>query len=105
MQPKPQFWKLDTAIQIQPDAVVSRTLINLKNGTVTLFSFDHEQGLSEHTTPYDALVQIVDGSMNITVSGETYLVNAGEMILMPANQPHALQALSPTRMLLIMIHS
>lgn len=105
MEIKPQTWQLDSAIQIQPEAVVSRTLINSKSGTVTLFGFDQGQGLSEHTTPYDALVQIVAGAMNITINGEVYPVKIGEMILMPANQPHALLAIAATRMLLTMIRS
>jgi quercetin dioxygenase-like cupin family protein len=105
MQSKAQIWQFETAVQIQPEAVVSRTLVNGKNGTVTLFSFDQGQNLSEHTAPYDALVQIVEGSMNIAISGENFPVKSGEMILIPANQPHALLALLPTRMLLIMIRS
>lgn len=102
---KVQQWELDSAVQIQPESVVSRTLINEKSGTVTLFGFDREQGLSEHTAPYDALVQILEGEMEITVSGEPYRVKAGEMLLMPANHPHALKALAPTRMMLVMIRS
>ncbi len=105
MQPKPQIWQLASAIQIQPEAVVSRTLVNEKNGTVTLFSYDQGQGLSEHTAPYDALVQVIEGALDITISGEIYPVQTGEMILMPANQPHALKAVLPTRMLLTMIRS
>ena len=105
MLPKPQIWQLDSAIQIQPEAVVSRTLINQKSGTVTLFSYDQGQGLSEHTAPYDALVQVIAGALDITISGEVFPIQTGEMILMPANQPHALKAVMPTRMLLIMIRS
>jgi len=105
MLPKPQIWQLDSSIQIQPEAVVSRTLINQKHGTVTLFSYDQGQGLSEHTTPFDALVQVIEGALDITISGEVFPVQTGEMILMPANQPHALKAVLPTRMLLIMIRS
>lgn len=105
METKPQLWQLDSAIQIQPQAVVSRTLVNEKSGTVTLFGFDQAQGLSEHTTPYDALVQILEGEMEITIRGEPFRVRTGGMLLMPANQSHALRAILPTRMLLTMIRS
>ncbi len=102
---KPQFWQLASAVQIQPEAVVSRTLVNEKSGTVTLFGFDQGQGLSEHTAPYDALAQILEGEMDITISGEPFRVKSGEMLLMPANRPHALKALAPTRMMLVMIRA
>lgn len=105
MKASPQHWQLASAVQIQPEAVVSRTLVNEKSGTVTLFGFDQGQGLSEHTAPYDALVQVVDGDMEITISGESFRVKSGEILLMPANQPHALQALAPTRMMLVMIRA
>lgn len=105
MESTTQIWRLTDAIQIQTEAVVSRTLVNQKCGTVTLFGFDRAQGLSEHTAPYDALVQVLEGTMDITVSGEVFHVNQGEMILMPANQPHALLAIEPARMMLTMIRS
>jgi len=105
METKTQHWHLNSAVQIQPEAVVSRTLINEKAGTVTLFGFDQGQGLSEHAAPYDALVQVLEGDMEITISGEPYRLKSSEMLLMPANQPHALKALLPTRMLLVMIRS
>jgi quercetin dioxygenase-like cupin family protein len=92
-------------ITVQTDAVVSRTLVNQKTGTVTLFAFDRGQGLSEHTAPYDALVHLLEGEMQITVSGQPFSLVAGDLLLMPANQPHALQADQPCKMLLTMIRS
>ncbi len=90
-------------IQYQNNAVVSTELIKKDAGTVTLFAFDKGQGLSEHTAPYDALVYILDGKAEITISKEPFTLQAGEIIIMPANQPHALKALEKFKMLLIMI--
>jgi quercetin dioxygenase-like cupin family protein len=92
-------------IGYQKGSVVSRTIINKKTGTVTLFAFDDGQGLSEHTAPYDALVYILDGEAKITISGKDVKVKQGEMVIMPANEPHALKALGQYKMLLIMIKS
>jgi len=86
-------------------SVVSKTLIDKKVGTVTLFSFDAGQGLSEHTAPYDAFVQIVDGQAEVTINGEAQTVVAGQMIIMPANIPHELKAVTPFKMLLVMIRA
>jgi len=97
--------KVEDLIQYQEGAVVSRTLIDKKEGTVTVFSFDKEQGLSEHTTPYDAMVQILDGKASIVISGEEFIMEKGEMIIMPANEPHALKAISPFKMMLTMIRA
>jgi quercetin dioxygenase-like cupin family protein len=96
---------LDGLIAYQPNSVVSRTLIDKPVGTVTLFAFDKGQGLSEHTAPYDALVQVIDGEVEITVSGRPSRVKQGEILIMPADKPHALKAVSPFKMLLIMIKS
>jgi len=96
---------INDAIQYQEDAVVSRELIHKTTGTVTLFAFDKNQGLSEHAAPYDALVMITDGQAEITVSGVKHELKAGEMLLMPANSPHALKALEPFKMVLTMIRS
>jgi quercetin dioxygenase-like cupin family protein len=85
------------------DSVVSRTLIDKKGGTVTVFAFDEHQGLSEHSAPYDALVQIIEGEAEITISGNPYLVRKGEMIIMPADEPHALKALQKFKMILTMV--
>ncbi len=96
---------LDNLIAYQKDSVVSKTIIGKKTGTVTLFAFDQGQGLSEHTAPFEAIVFMVDGEAEITVAGNPHLVKKGEMIILPANIPHALQALSPFKMLLTMIKS
>jgi quercetin dioxygenase-like cupin family protein len=86
-------------------SVVSKTLIDKKVGTVTLFSFDAGQGLSEHTVPYDAFVQVVDGEALVTIEGSEHTVAAGQMIIMPANKPHELKAVKPFKMLLVMIRA
>jgi quercetin dioxygenase-like cupin family protein len=96
---------LEGLIAYQTDAVVSITIIGKKAGTVTLFAFDTGQGLSEHTAPYDALVFVVDGSVEITVAGQEIILTKGEMVILPANQPHALKAMSQYKMLLVMIKS
>ena len=85
------------------DAVISKTLLDKPTGTLTLFAFDAGQGLSEHTSPYDAVVQILDGQADITINGQDIQVNVGELIVMPANIPHALTAKEPFKMLLTMI--
>jgi quercetin dioxygenase-like cupin family protein len=92
-------------VSYQDGAVVSRIVVKRETGNVTLFAFDAGQELSEHTTPYDALVQVLDGEAAITVAGRPHRVRAGEMILMPAHQPHALHAVSRFKMLLTMIRS
>jgi quercetin dioxygenase-like cupin family protein len=101
----PQAIKLESLIEYQKDAVVSKTIITKKTGTVTLFAFDKGQGLSEHSASYDAMVYILDGESEITISGKEMIVKKGEMILLPANKPHALRAVSQYKMLLIMIKS
>ena len=92
-------------IQYQEGAVVSRTLVKKASGSVTLFAIDRSQGLSEHTAPYDALVQVLDGEADITVSHRAQRVRQGEMILMPADQPHELKAVTRFKMLLTMLRS
>ena len=89
----------------QDGAVVSRTLIDRKTGTVTLFAFGEGQGLSEHTAPFDALVQVIDGEVEITISGKPFRLGPGEIIVMPANEPHALKAVGRFKMVLTMIRS
>lgn len=86
-------------------SVVSRTLIDKKTGTVTLFAFDKGQGLSEHTAPYDALVHILDGEADVVISSKAHRLVKGEVIIMPANQPHALKAVKQFKMMLVMIRS
>lgn len=90
-------------VSYQPGSVVSRTIIDKDAGTVTLFAFDTGQGLSEHTAPFDALVQIIEGTADITIAGSVHTVREGEMIIMPANKPHALKANPRFKMLLVMI--
>jgi quercetin dioxygenase-like cupin family protein len=92
-------------LQYQDSAVVSRTLIDKKVGTVTMFAFDEGQGLSEHTAPYDAMVMITDGEAEIRIAGEPTHLKQGETIILPANKPHALRALAAFKMMLIMIRS
>jgi quercetin dioxygenase-like cupin family protein len=100
-----QALDLASLIAYQGGSVVSRTVIDKTSGTVTLFAFDKGQGLSEHTAPYDALVYIVDGEAKITISGKELAAKRGEMVIMPANQPHALRAAQPFKMMLVMIKS
>ena len=93
-------------LDYQKDSVVSREVIKKELGTVTFFSFDQGQGLSEHSAPFDAMVQVIDGEAEITISGKKQTVKAGQIIIMPANEPHALQAEnSPYKMILTMIKS
>ncbi|MEE8442698.1 MAG: cupin domain-containing protein [Dehalococcoidia bacterium] len=94
---------LSTLVEYQEQAVVSRTLVHKGAGTVTLFAFERGQGLSEHTTPYDALVYIVEGTGEITVSGTAHTVKQGEVLMMPADHPHAIQAVERFKMLLVMV--
>ncbi len=92
-------------INYQDGAIVSRELVKKPTGTVTIFAFDEGQGLSEHTAPFDALVQVVEGEVEIHISGQPHHLTGGEMILMPANQPHALKAFTKFKMILTMIRS
>jgi quercetin dioxygenase-like cupin family protein len=97
--------RLIDLVNYQEGAVVSRTLVNRGTGTVTLFAFDEGQGLSEHTAPFDALAHLLEGEAETAVSGKPLRTKAGEAVLMPANQPHSLKALSRFKMLLTMIRS
>ncbi len=92
-------------IDYQEGSVVSRTLIDKKTGTVTLFAFDENQGLSEHTAPFDAMVYVIEGVLEVTISGKPFSLKQGEMTIMPANHPHALVAKTRFKMLLTMIKS
>lgn len=92
-------------IGMQTGSVVSRALISKPAGTVTLFAFDAGEGLSEHTAPYDALVQVLDGEADIRVGGQPHVVKAGQILLLPANVPHALNARVSFKMLLTMIRA
>jgi quercetin dioxygenase-like cupin family protein len=92
-------------VNYQDGAVVSRTLITRATGTITLFAFDEGQGLSEHTAPFDAVAHVLEGQAEIVVSGKPLRTTAGEAVLMPANQPHSLKALTRFKLLLTMIRS
>jgi quercetin dioxygenase-like cupin family protein len=96
---------LSGLINYQEGSVVSRTIVDKKAGTVTLFAFDVKQGLSEHTAPYDALVYIVDGEAEVIIAGKPIKLKQGEMTIMPANKTHALTALTKFKMLLIMVRA
>jgi len=98
-----QTINLVQAVEYQKDAIVSRTLLDKKTGTVTLFAFDAGQGLSEHTAPFDAMVQVLDGEAEVTISGKAGTVRQGEMVIMPGGKPHALRAIKRFKMLLVMI--
>ncbi|MCB7128443.1 MAG: cupin domain-containing protein [Candidatus Brocadiales bacterium] len=89
----------------QEGSIVSRTLIKKKTGTITFFAFDQQQELSEHTAPYDALAHIIEGETEIVISGKIHHLKVGEMIIMPANEPHTLRALKKFKLLLTMIRS
>ena len=97
--------KVEDLIEYQESSVVSREIIRKDTGTVTIFAFDKGEGLSEHTAPFDAMVQIIDGKAQITISGKKNVLDKGEMIIMPANEPHALKALEKYKMVLTMIRS
>jgi quercetin dioxygenase-like cupin family protein len=92
-------------IDYQTGSVVSRQLVKTKGGNLTLFAFDKGEGLSEHTAPFDALVYLLDGTAEITISGKSHHLKQGEMIIMAAHQPHALKATGRFKMLLVMIRS
>lgn len=96
---------LSELVAYNEGSVVSKTLIDKKIGTVTMFSFGAGQGLSEHTAPFDAFVQVVDGEAEVTINGEAQTVAAGQIIIMPANIPHELKAVKPFKMLLVMIRA
>jgi len=100
-----QVKRLADLVGYQDGAVVSRTIIDKRVGTVTLFAFDEGQGLSEHTAPYDALVYVIDGEAEVTISAKPMRLANGEMVIMPAGEPHALRALGRFKMVLIMIRA
>lgn len=92
-------------VQYQDGAVVSREILKKPGGTVTVFAFDADQGLSEHTAPFDALVQVIEGTVEIAIDGQPQRVHAGELLLLPAHRPHALRACDRFKMILTMIRS
>lgn len=97
--------ELEMLVDYQTGSVVSKTIIKKQTGTVTLFAFDKGEGLSEHTAPFDALVYLIDGEAEVIISGKANLVKKGEMVIMPANEPHALKAKEKFKMMLAMIKS
>ena len=112
-QPKPteadslvaQVLDLRDLAQYQSGAVVSRTIVDKPTGTVTVFAFDEGQGLSEHTAPFDAMVHLLDGEAEVTIEGKPFRLSAPNVLIMPANKPHALAATKRFKMLLTMIRS
>ena len=98
-----QVKNLSDLVKYQENAVVSSEIIKKDTGIITVFAFDKGQGLSEHTTPFDALVNLIDGQAEVTISGNLFTVKKGEMIIMPANKPHSLKAVEKFKMLLVMI--
>ena len=100
-----QVIKLIDLADYQEGSIVSRTILDKKTGTVTFFAFDKGQGLSEHTAPFDALVYLLDGEVEVVISGKSSRLKAGEMVIMPANDPHALRAITRFKMILTMIRS
>ena len=100
---KGKKFSFNDSIAYADKAVVSKHILNNEKGNITLFSFDKGEGLSEHTAPFDAVVNIVDGKAEITLNGDSNILKAGESIVMPANIPHALVALEPFKMVLTMI--
>ena len=103
--PKSQILKMADLTAYQEGSVVSRQITKAEAGNVTLFAFDAGQELSEHTAPFDALVHVLDGEAEVRISGVPHLLTAGNAIIMPANEPHALKAIKPFKMLLTMIRA
>ena len=103
--PRAEVVRLTDLVNYQEGAVVSRTIVKRATGTVTLFAFDDGQGLSEHSAAFDAVAHLLEGEAEITVAGEPLRTTAGDAVLLPANQPHSLKALSRFKMLLTMIRS
>lgn len=114
LTPMPEAKKENLAEQVidprdlvayQPGSIVSRMLVYTKSGTITVFAFDAGEGLSEHTAPYDAVLQVLDGEALVTIAGKEYPVKAGNLIIMPATIPHAVHAVTQFKMMLTMIHA
>jgi len=103
--PSAEAVRLEQLIDYSANSIVSREIVKTKTGTLTLFAFDAGQGLSEHSAPFDAVVQVLDGEAEIIIGGKSIITNSGETILMPANVPHAVSAHQKFKMLLIMIRS
>jgi quercetin dioxygenase-like cupin family protein len=102
---KAKTLKVEDLIEYQEGAVVSKEILRKGTGTVTIFAFDKGERLSEHTAPFDAMIQVIDGKAEITISGSKNILEKGEMIIMPANESHALHAIEKFKMILTMIRS
>ncbi len=96
---------ISSLVEYQDGSVISRTIVKKDVGTVTIFAFDEGEGLSEHTAPFDALVQIIDGEAEIMINGKSLRAAAGQLVIMPANKPHSLKAIKRFKMVLVMIRS
>lgn len=103
--PKSEILHMAELVNYQDGSVVSRQITKAEAGNVTLFAFDQDQELSEHTAPFDALVHVLDGNAEIRISGKAFNLKTGEAIIMPANEPHAVKALTRFKMLLTMIRN
>lgn len=101
----PEIVNLNNSLAYQQGAVVSKVFLKKTSGNITLFAFDKGEGLSEHTAPFEAFVQILDGEAEITIGSKPYNLKAGESIIMPADTPHALKAVTAYKMLLVMLKS
>lgn len=102
---KSKIYNLSKFVDYQKDSIVSRLIIDKESGSITFFAFDEGQMLSEHTAPYDAMVNIIEGEVEITISKKSYYLKKGDLIIMPANKPHAVKAVSKLKILLVMIRS
>ncbi|HXY73996.1 MAG TPA: cupin domain-containing protein [Dehalococcoidales bacterium] len=100
-----KLFQLKDMINYENNSVVSRTIIEKNNGTITLFAFAENQGLSEHTAPFDALVYVFDGEAEIKIAGNPHHLKTGDLIIMPANKPHSVKAVKNFKMMLVMIRS
>jgi quercetin dioxygenase-like cupin family protein len=100
---KAHVMKMTSLADYQEGSIVSRTIIDRKAGTITFFAFDEEQGLSEHVAPYDASICLLEGEAEVVISGKAFHLKEGEMIIIPANKPHALKAITKFKMMLTML--
>ena len=105
MTEKSTIYQIDKLVEYQENSVVSKELVKKETGTITVFAFDKGEGLSEHAAPYDAMIQIIDGKLESTLNKKLYTLEKGDMIIMPANDPHALHAAERFKMILSMIKS
>ncbi len=104
MEKDPSVLDVKELVSYQEGAIVSKTLLDKKSGTLTLFAFDKGQGLSEHTSPYNAFLYVLEGETEVTINGKPHQLHHGQAIVLPANQPHAVKATTRFKMLLVMIH-